>query len=281
MNIQWESNNKVFLDCYIKKTSSHWGKISYGLAGVIDGKEKSIKYTDEIDLINYDLYIKLPLHRIQSIFCSMILARPLKTIIKTCYHICFPISIPKEIYGSILKEKALVAKGLSKNPDYLWVATLAGAKSIADIIRTPVYGIALTLIAVAGTAISFFKPELINDVRKLHGKVEVHLYWGSKHRCLVKCFVPMENLTKVERRNRLIDGISDCQIKAFYQPKEPPKKRNYDPYNYEKSIPPVILGLANWTHSQFTKSQNLKAANGTRAALEILNIFLLTDCRID
>lgn len=265
--IQWESKNK-FLDNYIKKSSNGWGTISYKIECDIDGAKEHIKNTEEVDLSNYDLYIKKSIHGIQTVFFSMIIVRPIKTIIKTGYHICLPLSIPKEIYSSILKEKTqLTSLG------YLRLGTTAAIKSIIDVVRTPIYGVALTIIAIAGLAISFIQPACVNDIRKLHGKIELALYWGNKHRCLVQCFVPMENLMKIERRNRLIEGISECQIKAFYKPKAPFKQWDYDIFPYNKESNPLILGLANWAHSNYIKSQRLES-DDMEAFKKLINMCL-------
>jgi len=263
---QWESENRDFINNYIKRTSKNpsWGKISYGFEGVVNGVERKIIFTDYIDLTTYDLYKKKPSHafKVCATCCSMIFARPLKTVIKTCYHLCFPISIPKEIYEAIREERSRAIKDPAyHNRNIFLVGTIAAMKSLADIIRTPLYGVALTIISIAGVLIYHIKPALLHDLRKIHGKVELSLCWGNKQRCLVMCFVPMENLMKVQRRNRAIEGITSCRIRAFSKLKIPFEGYPIDVTVYKEKTNPLIFGLTNWAHSQLMNKEKHQTIN--------------------
>jgi hypothetical protein len=236
----WKANNEYFLQRYVTNIPNGLGEITYG----ITSEKKNVDITDEVDLTTFDLYMKDTDDRIGKIFFSMILVRPLKTIIKTMYHLCLPISIPREIYISILRDN-------KSNINYLKLAINATGKTVVDIIRTPLYGIVLTIVAVCGSLAFFVKKDSLKNLRKLHGQIELSLHWGNKFRCLVECFLPKDNLMKLGRRNQPIQGITSIRLKVNHM-------SSVDVSDYLSENDPVILGLANFAHSQLKKNSSLK-----------------------
>jgi hypothetical protein len=69
-------------------------------------------------------------------------------------------------------------------------------KSLADIVRTPVYGVVLTVISLAGVIAIPFSPNLAYDVREVYGNVEQSLNWGIRRTetTLARCFQPICNI---------------------------------------------------------------------------------------
>lgn len=281
---QWEAENQEFLHKYINKSAENprWGKINYGFSGEVDGEKTQIRYTDFVDLTTYDMYIKKPNHdsKMRSIFWSMIIVRPFRTLCKTVYHLCLPISIPVEIYETIKEERAKALRHPEEpRPHIVKACAINVGKSLLDIVRTPLYGLALTIIAIAGVIISYVKPEWIHEIRKIHGKVELQLCWGKKEKCLVQCFQPMENLMKIKRRNRTVEGINKCRIKAFndLEGKKPKtmQKTNIETIEYQQEKNPIIFGLANWAYSQANHQTKLNSqSQRDRCLIQAKAIFL-------
>jgi hypothetical protein len=114
--------------------------------------------------------------------------RPLHTVFKTLYHACLPLSLWVE--GSSAQQRG-VAVGA------------ALARNIADIVRTPLYGLALTILAVVGCVFGGLGLERVYDVRALAGRVERSLNWGEPRAAgaLAPCFQPLtEELSSWEER---------------------------------------------------------------------------------
>jgi hypothetical protein len=61
-----------------------------------------------------------------------------------------------------------------------------------DIVRTPIYGIVLTALAIVGLILGLFDSEKIYDLRLFMGKIEQSLNRGEKHTewTLAPCFQP-------------------------------------------------------------------------------------------
>ena len=68
------------------------------------------------------------------------------------------------------------------------------AYHLTDIVRTPIYGVALTVLAVVGFILGLFGSEKIYDLRLLMGKIEQSLNWGKPHTTwtLAPCFQPSD-----------------------------------------------------------------------------------------
>lgn len=215
---------------YINNKSNNWGELSYGI-------DEIVCYNDHVDLSTNDLYNGLSMNKIGMIFGIMILGRPINTICKTLYHICIPISIPREIRLANLQSSVDRKTRDLQEPNFCWISAKAVMKSLVDIVRTPLYGIVLTIISIVGTIAFFVSPNELKQIRKWHGKLEISLHWGNKHRCLVECFTPIDNLNKISRRNETFSDIATVKV-------------NTQTFQYNEKTPAEIKGLGNLAHKR-------------------------------
>lgn len=107
------------------------------------------------------------------------LARPIHGIIKICYHLSM-IPVAKAIFLGLRDN--ISGKETLKNI----------ALSFADIIRTPLYEIAMSIVGLAGILIAPFAPTTIYKCREIIGKLETTLF-REKFHCfaLTPCFTPV------------------------------------------------------------------------------------------
>ncbi len=108
---------------------------------------------------------------------ALVFARPLHSLAKTAYHCCLPLSMFFEI-RSALHENRSVLQAVGRN--------------LADVVRTPLYGLALTILAVVGLLFGLVCSERIYDIRAIAGRLEAHLNWGALRTSttLAPCFQP-------------------------------------------------------------------------------------------
>lgn len=120
---------------------------------------------------------------------ALSIGRPLHTLLKTAYHLALPLSIPAEVIRAIIscdREK----EGCK---DIAYKAFVYAGRSVADIVRTPIAGTILTIIAVVGALtplLTYCLPNLIHEVRAAAAKVERWMNWGERHNfwTLAHCF---------------------------------------------------------------------------------------------
>lgn len=111
--------------------------------------------------------------------CVLSFGRPLHTIAKTIYHVAFPLSM------SIEAIRAIITRDPNDTPkEVAWKALVYAGRSLADIGRVPIAGIALTAIAMTGAAVAPFlyccKPDFIYDIREAASKIENWMNWGDR-----------------------------------------------------------------------------------------------------
>ncbi len=191
-----------------------YGFLSYSFVMVAhDTHQQTIKakiaYLHRRSETLYESKKNSPLEHIGIIFVALVVGRPLQALCKTAYHLFIPLSFYKEIKFALAKDQKLAQKnpGQPRSSRAL-ICTAAILRSLADIIRTPLYGIVLTVIAIAG-AILFLIPSkrhYILNVRDLSGLVERSLMWGDKSRCLARCQQPLDTLQTVHQRNKDFSG---------------------------------------------------------------------------
>jgi hypothetical protein len=118
---------------------------------------------------------------------ALVLARPFHAVAKTLYHSFLPVSIPREIYLAVKKAQK---EGKCTFEQMLKAGGVAALKNIADIIRTPLYELVLTVLAMVGFLLGIFRSEKIYALRAVAGKVENSLNWGDKKSpwTLAPCF---------------------------------------------------------------------------------------------
>lgn len=174
------------LICIWREKQENGSLLIHTYAACIDGKDGS-------------LYLDCRPRKILAKCLAHLLVRPLHTIIKTIYHLSlYPIL--HEIAKSYLSDKTKQEK-------------MNVFKVVADIVRTPLYGLVLTITTLAVLIAGAFAPENLYDGRRLLGKIEQSSNWGQRHTfwTLAKCFqaYPLETLEHY--------GEKDFSCDTFYQ----------------------------------------------------------------
>lgn len=103
-------------------------------------------------------------------FAMSTLARPLYLVVKTIYHITV---------GWI---KAIVDGVRHKEPAKKIAERVI--RQLADIVRTPIYVVAITVVGIAGLIAAPFKMTLMYDIRAVIGRLSHEMFWGARKRVL-------------------------------------------------------------------------------------------------
>lgn len=115
--------------------------------------------------------------------------RPFHLIAKTIYFLSLAAFIKAIVNGVKKKEKG---KALA----------LRLIRPIVDIVRTPLYGLVLMVVAIGALIISSFKPTLLYDCRALTGRLLHELYWSRRPALgsdLTPCMRRLGNLMDYEK----------------------------------------------------------------------------------
>lgn len=157
-----------FSEIKIIRENKKWGKILCEWTEIKkNGDQLHHLYASTINLQTGDLHMDCRRRKIFAKCLAVSVLRPFHAAVKTAYHLSM-IPVAEEIFKGLKKQQT--AKESLKN----------SAKSIADIVRTPLYGIALTIISIAALAIIPINPNRAYDFREAYGKVERSLEWGKK-----------------------------------------------------------------------------------------------------
>lgn len=113
------------------------------------------------------------------------LFRPIYFVAKTLSHL-------------LLIETAMI---IFKKPDKYAVQTDKTTRvfrSLADIIRTPIFGVTMTIVSLAGVILSPFYPPLVYEIRATIAALARELNWGEEVKHLKHdfslCFQPLGNI---------------------------------------------------------------------------------------
>lgn len=139
-----------------------------------------------IDMKTGEIYFDDNKRTIYGKFCLLSVGRPLHGIVKTLYHASL-FGVAHEIFKPIKGQQ-------SKNKRLKNVV-----KSLVDIVRTPIYTIALTILSIAAVIIGPLRPTLLYDLRALAGKIEKSLVRGERYNgfILAPCFQVRVNIMDV------------------------------------------------------------------------------------
>jgi hypothetical protein len=144
-----------------------------------DGRTLSHLYAPCVNLEKQGMYIDCRPQKIFAKCLALVAVRPLHAIIKTIYHISLA-GVAYQIYNA--------CSGIQTANECLQNSI----KSIVDIIRTPLYGLAMTIVTVAALILGAFSPQTLYESRQLLGEIEQAANWGKKHTpwTLAPCFQP-------------------------------------------------------------------------------------------
>lgn len=202
----WQTRNSVVMEHveHPKAINNKWGKFNCRWVEKQNDDWLIHNYIACVDLNTGNAYLDCSPKKLWAKCAVLTLARPLNTCLKTLYHLAFPISIPIEIGRSIYadvnnKRDPQSAKQISRN------ALKFAARSLADIVRTPVYGLAMTIMTLAGVLIGPFSSRNLYSIRKIVGNLEKGLNWGKQYSFwnLNLCFQPIFNLMTVHKKSQV------------------------------------------------------------------------------
>lgn len=195
---EWKKTHSDFVKKYIfsESESSRWGRV------ICLWEEKATKithiYAACINLQTGDIYLDCRKRKIWAKCCLYSFTQPFVLTAKTFYHLLLPISIPYGIYKVVLEasqeEEKISNKELSKR-----IFEQIG-KNLADIVRTPLYAIVLTIIGISGVLIGPLVPEKLYDIRMTITKIETALNWGDGYSPWNQfpCLLSIGNLMTIE-----------------------------------------------------------------------------------
>lgn len=152
--------------------------------------------------------------RKRKIFCkhlTLLVLRPMHTLIKTLWHATIVAPLIKEVVLVVLKKQDL--KGLTKNTFH----------SLCDIVRTPPYGLAITITHLTAIIFACISPNSLYKTRTFAGNLEramlraettqtESLWWLSS------CFSPMRNIAQKFNKTISTDlnrNLIDEMLKNF------------------------------------------------------------------
>lgn len=137
------------------------------------------QYAFCLDKQNSTLFIDCSPLKIYLKCMAQLLLRPAHILIKTISHL-FLIHVMANAIQTLLKKQSLEA------------FMQHTARSICDIVRTPLFGAALIVTSIAVLCIGLFNHESMYTGRDLIGKIEQFSNWGTKHTwdTLAPCFQP-------------------------------------------------------------------------------------------
>lgn len=149
-----------------------WGRLKCRWVEKVGDQTKENIYTPLVNLKTSHLYLDDSKKEIYIKLVIHLILRPIFTTIKTLYHVAAPISLTYIIYRTIKKGKQeeletnAIALNCLKN----------SLHSLSDIIRTPIYGVALMIVNIAALTIAPFASDTLYEFREQMGKLIIALY---------------------------------------------------------------------------------------------------------
>jgi hypothetical protein len=140
-----------------------------------------------------EIYLDCSKKKIYTKFIVHLAIRPFLIVLKTLYHAAIPLSlihiVASTIFKGIKKEEAkTIALDCLKE----------SAKSLADIFRTPAYGVAMIAVSVAALIIGPFAPRTLYTFREMIGRLVQSLHRSNKPvKDLFICFQYLQKLQKI------------------------------------------------------------------------------------
>lgn len=176
-------------------------------------------YAACMNLENGDLYLDDDRKLIWFKSVLLTIGRPLHTIFaKTLYH-ALGIGIGIEVFHTV--------RGKQDKKQCLNNCV----RELKDIIRTPLYGLAMTVVNIATVILSPFHPTVTYDLRRTAGKLEKDLLWGDtdSNWILAPCFQPNANIQQI--RNKY-------------------NRRVFEDTAYSNPLNPITVRITNFARAQ-------------------------------
>lgn len=204
----WKDNNVEIVKNHIivnKDPNCKWGRLLCQWNEQKDGRVLKHCYAATLNLKNGDLYLDCSPKKIYAKCIALLFARPIEIGIKFAYHLILPISFFDILARTINEEK----KHGSSTKKIVKECLINIGKSVLDIVRTPIYGTALTITVLAAVIIGPFAPNKLYDIRELEGNIEQALVWDESidnYFFLAPCFLPVNNILDIDKSLNLYEG---------------------------------------------------------------------------
>ena len=196
----------------------HWNKINennvivpHCIEPIINAKTEKLYVPDQ----KSDMAIK---------FLGMIIYTPIALIAKTVYHLVLPISLGHQIFLAVNKFKATEDAAQKNGAPHLAKRIVKVIiRNLIDIVKTPLYAIAMTVVALATIIFSIFKSTFLYEGRVAYGELLMSLNWGNKKSIwtITPCMVPIADLKKNEKKfnyteeDKIYQGPQGTKIDAL------------------------------------------------------------------
>ena len=200
----WKNIHKSFIQENIEqKENSRWGRINAKWNEINSNQELNHIYKFTLDLKTGDFYLDCRRRKIWCKSLTYLFVQPIVLSLKTVYHLMLPLSISLEIFQEVQKIKEFEndqkIKLTNKEKTIRIVKVIT--KDLLDIVRTPLYAGALSIIALAGVVIGPLAPNILYNTRAMAAKVELALHWGNEDSnwIIYRCFHPLGNVITIDQ----------------------------------------------------------------------------------
>jgi hypothetical protein len=222
----WQRDSHLLYNKYIFKTegeNSRWGRL---LCTWHEKDKESAKNLEHhvcycVDLTNGDLYVDDSKTEIYLKMLGVISIRIAQVFSKTFFHLLLPVSPPIIFYTTIQHEVELNKKRdkedrLMDKHTVIEIGlkcVINSVESMAHIIKTPLYGLAMVITSLVAIIAAPFDSTLLYDCRKLAGKFEDKMYQGSGFKkewgLYTQCFHPHNNIEKLYKQKTKDEDHTD------------------------------------------------------------------------
>ncbi len=204
----WRALHLAPLQKYIlpSPTSERWARLL--LTWHEQNKQGTIlkhTYAAAIDRKAWNFYLDDKPAKIYAKCLAQLILRPIHTALKTIYHL--------SVVAPLLYEISQTRHRRQSKQDGLKNML----KSLADIVRTPLYGLAIKITSAAILMLGPFLPDGMYAGRALLGKIEQMANWGKKHASwtMAGCFQPFD-MSALEAYQ-----FDDCKKDTLYYSDDP------------------------------------------------------------
>lgn len=221
----------------IVKTEGKWVHLNCPWKRIATEGDKNIKYDDRkigyvaiscylninaetLKVYNNDDHVDLALK-----FSALTFGTSVFLIAKTIYHLLFPISLSYQICKTVYEARKEALKN-ENAPEIDLTSRIIKiiAKNCIDIIRTPLYMIAMTITALLAVISAPFKHSLLYHGRVFYGELLMSLNWGEKTTIwtFAPCMQPLADLKNqneqkmvYEEKDTLYDNVPRTKMHAL------------------------------------------------------------------
>lgn len=180
---QWQEENKIYI-----RDDDIYRRLKFSA----QKDEKNVEYFFTVNVKTGEVYNTDCKRIIFFKHLILTIGRPVYTVIKTFYHASIIAPLAYEVFKYVKKKQSASDLGMNMY------------RSCADIVRTPLYGLAMTITHIAALILGVISPNTLYKTREIIGKLERELMWGLKpfsHHILEipmgylsPCFSPIKNV---------------------------------------------------------------------------------------